>query len=294
MIKAFLQYLIHEKNYSKHTVISYQADLLQFCDYLKVEPENFVHENVKPDDVRGWAMYLSESGSSARTVARKISSLKSFWKFLLQRGLTINNPVLKIILPKTKKPLPVFFKNKEIQLVVDDVFSPDRFEDVRDLLIIEMFYTTGIRLSELITICDNDVDVYAGELKVTGKRNKQRIVPLPVPLIEKISHYQHLRKEQLGLDVYPSLFVRNNGMKLYPKLVYNMVHSVMSKVSSLQKLSPHVLRHSFATGLLNGGADINAVKELLGHSSLAATQVYTHTGFGELYNIYKHAHPRAK
>lgn len=157
-----------------------------------------------------------------------------------------------------------------------------------------MFYTTGIRLSELITICDNDVDVYAGELKVTGKRNKQRIVPLPVPLIEKISHYQHLRKEHLGLDVYPSLFVRNNGMKLYPKLVYNMVHSVMSKVSSLQKLSPHVLRHSFATGLLNGGADINAVKELLGHSSLAATQVYTHTGFGELYNIYKHAHPRAK
>jgi integrase/recombinase XerC len=208
-------------------------------------------------------------------------------------SITSVNPTLKIVLPKTKKHLPVFFKNREVAMVIENPFLPDDFERFRDLLIIELFYMTGIRLSELIAIEDKDVDFTAGELRVIGKRNKQRIIPLDISLCEKISHYINRRDEKVGQDL-PRLFVRLNGKIMYPKLVYNIVHNIMSQVSTLPRVSPHVMRHSFATELLNGGADINAVKELLGHSSLAATQVYTHTGFGELYNIYKRAHPRAK
>ncbi|MCE1155558.1 MAG: tyrosine-type recombinase/integrase [Bacteroidales bacterium] len=293
MINDFLQYLQYEKNYSSHTVLSYRNDLLQFAAYLGRDAASFDASEVGPDEIRGWIMELSESGSSARTIARKISTLKSFWKFLLLRDAVSGNPTLKVILPKTKKPLPVFFKHREIVEALDTTFQPDDFERIRNLLIIELFYMTGIRLSELVALRDTDIDTVAGEVKVTGKRNKQRILPLDTGLCERLKAYQAFRDKVVGGNP-DNFFVRTNGKKMYPKLVYNIVHTIMSQVSTLSKLSPHVLRHSFATGMLNNGADINALKELLGHSSLAATQVYTHTGFGELYTIYKQAHPRAK
>jgi len=293
MINEFLHYIQYEKNYSSHTVLSYHTDLKEFADYLQITPQDFHPEKVEPKHIQDWIVWLMNNKINPRSIARKISTLKSFWKFLLKHQYCTKNPTLKIILPKTNKSLPAFFKKSEMENALDDTFLTDDFESVRNRLLLEVFYLTGIRLSELIGIRDIDADLVNGSLKVTGKRNKQRIIPLSADLCGNIERYIVLRNTETGsVDGY--LFVRKNGLKMYPQLVYNLVKNKMMQVSSQKKRSPHVLRHSFATGLLNEGADINAVKELLGHSSLAATQVYTHTSFEELNNIYKHAHPRAK
>jgi integrase/recombinase XerC len=293
MMNEFLQYLQYEKNYSSHTVLSYHTDILQFCDFLQLSSTQFDPKTIDSRQIQQWVLSLMTADLSARTLSRKISTLKSFWHFLLTRGYVTQNPTLKILLPKTKKPLPAFFKESEMNSILDNPFIPDSFEPMRDQLIINLFYQTGIRLAELINIKDQDIDLTEGNLRVTGKRNKQRIIPIGENLINKVKHYISLRNEEVEIiDNY--LFVRKNGKKMYPKMVYLIVHNNMSEVSNLHKRSPHVLRHTFATSMLNGGADINAVKELLGHSSLAATQVYTHTSFEELHTIYKHAHPRAK
>jgi integrase/recombinase XerC len=293
MMNEFLQYLQYEKNYSSHTVLSYHSDLLQFCRFLILSPEQLNPTEITSQQIQQWILALMNEGLTARSLSRKISTLKSFWHFLLAREYVTHNPTLKIILPKTKKPLPAFFKEKEMNNLLENPFIPNNFEPVRDRLIVETFYVTGIRLSELINLKDTDVDLAEGSLRVIGKRNKQRIIPFDISLTHDIERYIALRNEEVD-PIEPYLFVRKNGQKMYPKLVYRMVHTSMSEVSSIHKRSPHVLRHTFATSLLNGGADINTVKELLGHSSLAATQVYTHTSFEELHNIYKHAHPRAK
>lgn len=292
-MNEFLQYLQYEKNYSSHTVLSYHTDLRQFCDFLEIAADQFEPAKVSSQQIQQWVLSLMSEKISARTLSRKISTLKSFWRFLLTRGYVNQNPTLKIILPKTKKPIPAFFKDSEMEIVLDKTFLPDNFESVRDQLILTVFYLTGIRLAELLNIEDKDVDLADGNLRVIGKRNKQRMIPISKILCQDIENYIQLRNKNIE-SLTPNLFIRINGKKMYPKMVYNLVHNTMSEVSSLHKKSPHVLRHTFATSLLNGGADINAVKELLGHSSLAATQVYTHTSFEELYNIYKHAHPRAK
>jgi len=293
IINEFLQYIQYEKNYSSHTVLSYHTDLRQFCAFLEITPDQFTPVSVAAQQIQQWVLALMADKISARTLSRKISTLKSFWHFLLARGYAQRNPTLKIVLPKTNKPIPAFFKNNEMLAALDSTFVPDSFEPVRNQLILDLFYETGIRLSELISIKDKDVDLEEGNLRVTGKRNKQRIIPVGKSLCEKIEHYILLRNSAVEIPD-PQLFVRKNGKMMYPKMVYNMVHDAMSEVSNLHKRSPHVLRHTFATTMLNHGADINAVKELLGHSSLAATQVYTHSSFEELYNIYKQAHPRAK
>lgn len=294
MIDEFLQYIQYEKNYSSHTVLSYHKDLSQFCEFLQLEEVQFKPDKVDVNDIRQWILSLMSAGDSARTISRKISTLKSFWRFLRVKGYVLQNPTSKIILPKTNKPLPAFFKEKEMDAALDETFLPDSFEAVRNHLILELFYLTGIRLSELIGIRDVDVDLAGGSLKVTGKRNKQRIVPLSMEFCRKLQNYIAERDDIFDDREDGRLFVLSSGKKLYPKMLYNLVHNTMSQFSNASKKSPHVLRHTFATGLLNEGADINAVKELLGHTSLAATQVYTHTSFEELNNIYKHAHPRAK
>ncbi len=293
MINEFLQYLQYEKNYSSHTVLSYHTDLSQFLIFIQVEPEFFKPEETLSSQIQQWVLSLMNDGLSARSLSRKISTLKSFWRFLIVRNYAQKNPTLKILLPKTNKPLPLFFKKAEMDSVLSENYLASDFISIRNHLIIELFYLTGIRSAELISIKDIDVDLKEGNLRVIGKRNKQRIIPISKEFCEKIRNYIMLRNQTIE-KISPYLWVRPQGEKLYPKLVYNLVHNYMSEVSTLSRKSPHVLRHTFATDLLNQGADINAVKELLGHSSLAATQVYTHTSFDELYNIYKQAHPRAK
>ena len=290
VIKHFLDYIQLEKHYSAHTIRAYRTDLLQFCTYLGVDAESFDPRMVTEQDVREWLIALLQN-ETPQTVNRKISSLKALWRFCMKTAVLEKDILRKLISPKKKRPLPVFYKDSEMTEVLSQPFSDD-FEEVRDHLIIRMFYETGIRCSELVGLKDADVDLEGRTLRVLGKRNKQRIIPFGDGLAAEISNYMHLRVQQFGDDTV-FLFVRKNGEPLYPELVYNMVHRRMSQVSTLHKQSPHVLRHTFATTMLNHGADIDAVKELLGHANLAATQIYTHATFDEIHNIYKHAHPRA-
>ncbi len=288
-----MQYIQYEKNYSSHTVLSYHTDLVQFFEFLACDGDAFVADDIRATDLQQWILQLMNDDISARTLSRKISTLKSFWRFLLKNNLATKNPTLKIQLPKTNRPLPLFFKHSELVAALNDGFEPNNFESVRNRLVLHMFYATGMRLSELINLKQTDVDYERKLLQVTGKRNKQRLLPISDALIEMIKDYNQFCSNE-GFALHGHLFVRKNGEKMYEKLIYNIIHNKMEAFSSLPKVSPHVLRHSFATNILNGGADINAVKDLLGHSSIATTQIYTHTSFEELRNIYKQAHPRAK
>jgi len=292
MINKFLQYLQYEKNYSSHTVLSYQTDLLQFCDFLNIDPHDFSPVDINPSVIRQWVLLLINNNNTARSISRKISTLKSFWRYLLIHGLAKQNPTLKIVLPKTKKPLPVFYKQQEMERALSESTLPGGFEPMRNRLIISLLYEAGLRVSELVSLTDADFDTGSQQIKVIGKRNKQRIIPLGNDICDMITEYKRRRNKEVERQS-DALFLRINGLPMYSKAIYNIVHSEMSQVSTLRKQSPHVLRHTFATTLLNNGADINAVKDLLGHSSLAATQVYTHVTFSELNKIYKQAHPRA-
>lgn len=292
MINEFLQYLQYEKNYSSHTVLSYHTDLMQFCNFVAIPPEDFTPGTISPSIIQQWILSLLDRGDSPRSISRKISTLKSFWHFLLVRGYADKNPTLKLALPKTNKQLPAFYKQQEMDNVLAENVRTGGFEAIRDRMIIELFYETGLRVSELVSLKDSTLDLDSRQLRVIGKRNKERVIPLGDEICEDLKSYQAIRNKEIELQS-DALFVRENGMALYAKAVYNIVHKKMSEVSTLHKQSPHVLRHTFATTLLNNGADINAVKDLLGHSSLAATQVYTHVSFSELNKIYKQAHPRA-
>ena len=289
---SFLDYLRYERNYSEKTVLAYGEDISQLREFAQEEIGDFNPAEVTPELIREWIVSLMDKGYASTSVNRKLSSLRSFYKFLLKKKVVLVDPLRKITGPKNKKPLPSFLKENEMNRLLDDTDFGEGFEGCRDHLIIEMFYATGIRLSELIGLDDKDVDFSASLLKVTGKRNKQRLIPFGDELKEGMLEYVNVRNEQV-LESGGAFFVRKNGERLYKNLGYNLVKRNLSKVVTLKKRSPHVLRHTFATTMLNNEAELGAVKELLGHSSLATTEIYTHTTFEELKKVYKQAHPRA-
>jgi integrase/recombinase XerC len=292
LIDKYIKYLRYEKNYSLHTEISYSEDLRQFTDFLSEHFPDADIKSVDSDIVRMWIVSLMENKISARSVNRKLSALKSFYKYLLRIGEIQVNPVKKINGPKMKKPIPAFVNDSDMDKVLEEDDYDDTFESLRDRIMIELFYVTGIRRAELIGLKDVDVDFSAETIQVTGKRNKQRLIPFSDRMKQDLEQYILIRNKEIG-NQSGYLFVKNDGEPLYPMLVHRIVTARLGQVPTLSKTSPHVLRHSFATGMLNNGADINAVKELLGHSSLAATEIYTHTSFEELKKIYNKAHPRA-
>lgn len=292
MTDSFLDYLRFERNYSEKTIVSYGIDLAKFEEYFKGVDENVDFTTVDADLVRGWVMSLMDSGYTSTSVNRKLSSLRSFYRFLLRKGVVQVDPMLKIVGPKNKKPLPVFLKESEMNRLLDDVPFKEDFTGCRDRMILEMFYATGMRLSELIGLNDADVDFSASQIKVTGKRNKQRLIPFGEELRQTMLVYLKVRDEALPGKA-EAFFVLENGKRMYATKVYHLVKRNLSKVVSLKKRSPHVLRHTFATSMLNNEAELGAVKELLGHSSLTTTEIYTHTTFEELKKVYEQAHPRA-
>ena len=287
-----MDYLRFERNYSEATVVSYGIDLTQFEDFIKSVDEELTVEEVDSDLIRQWEISLMEKGYTSTSVNRKLSTLRSFYRFLLIRGKVEKDPVRKVTGPKNKKPLPSFLKEEEMNRLIDETDFGQGFIGCRDKMIIEMFYATGMRRSELIGLNDVDVDFPASLVKVTGKRNKQRLIPFADELRQSMEEYIKVRNEEVS-DRGEAFFVNKNGKRLYDNEVYNLVKRNLSKVVTLKKRSPHVLRHTFATTMLNNEAGLESVKELLGHSSLSATEVYTHATFEELKKVYKQAHPRA-
>lgn len=289
LIEAFINWLKKEKRYSPHTLLAYQTDLLQFEKYLK---ERYETELIEASSlmVRSWMVEIMDEGVTTKSVNRKISSLKSFYNFQMKRNELKISPLQKVIVPKNKKNLPTFIKNSEIEDFFDGNYFSADFGGMRDALIMEILYATGIRLSELIGIEEKNIDLYQSTLKVIGKRNKERIIPIYNSLLNKIKAYIDLKS---ALFSSPYLLLTNRGKKMYPKFVYRKVNYYLGQVTTANKKSPHVMRHTFATHMLNNGAELNTIKELLGHTNLAATQVYTHNSIEKLKNIYKQAHPRA-
>ena len=290
--ESFLKYLRYERNYSEKTVLSYGTDLRKFEEYFKGLDEGIDFLTVDPDLVRGWVMAMMDVGYTATSVNRKLSSLRSFYRFLLRKGLVKADPMLKVAGPKKKKPLPVFVKEADMDRLLDAADFGEGFTGIRDRMIVEMFYSTGMRLSELVGLTDADVDFSSGLIKVTGKRNKQRLIPFGEELRGDMEAYLLARDENRE-GVCDAFFVRKGGKAMLPETVRLIVKRNLSKVVTLKKKSPHVLRHSFATSMLNRHADLEAVKELLGHESLTTTEIYTHTTFEELKKVYEQAHPRA-
>jgi len=290
----FLNYLRFEKRYSQHTILSYQTDLDQFEGYSR----NYLEDEEGLDGadtklIRSWIAHLMESGMSARSVNRKITTLKTFYKFMMREQHIKINPMDKVISPKSNKTLPAFVEEEKMDELLDSHSFGEDFHGARNKLIIELLYLTGMRLSELIGLKDRHFDLYECTVKVTGKRNKERIIPLEQAAVDIIMNYLDMRKQEFPGSGSGHFFVTDKGKPLYPKFVYKVVNNYLRLVTTMEKRSPHVLRHSFATHMLNRGADLNAIKEILGHANLSATQVYTHNTFEKLVTIYKQAHPRA-
>ena len=291
-LEAFLNYLKLERNYSAHTILAYDADIQTFFNFLQ---EEYQIENPKLVEyvfIRAYVVHLSTRELSHRSINRKIASIKAYFKFLQKVGEIQISPLLKHKSLKIKKEIQIPFSPSEVNQVIENLSKSDAFEGKRDYVIISIFYALGIRRSELINIKISDIDFSSHVIKVLGKRNKERLIPMIKWLEGLIEEYISLRARTWGSDHSPYLLLTNKGDKLYETFVYRVIIRYFSEVSQKTKISPHMLRHTFATHLLNNGADLNAVKELLGHSSLAATQVYTHSGIAELGKVYKNAHPR--
>jgi len=290
VITDFLKYLETEKRYSAHTRTAYGQDLDEAFMFFSEEFDCTDPAALKNAMVRTWIMSLSDGGREPKTIHRKISSLRSFYRYLIRSGHIAANPLTDITLPKLRKKLPNFVEEERMETLLDKVAFGDDFAGVRNKAMVELFYGTGMRLSELVGMQTYDIDTSRKTVKVLGKRNKERLIPVPMETLNTLMHYLDLRKEIPTTD--EALFVTEKGTRVYPKLVYNVVHTHLGAVTTQQKKSPHVLRHSYATHLLNNGADINAIKELLGHANLAATQVYTHNTPEKLKKIHAKTHPR--
>jgi integrase/recombinase XerC len=284
--ERFLHFLEHEKRYSVHTLKSYSTDLEQFIQFLSSEFQVNTVKDVNFQFVRSWIARLLSNNISARSVNRKITTLKTYFRFLLQENMIKQSPMQKIISPKTSKKLPVFVEEIKMDELLNEIDFGEGFLAQRDRLILELFYFTGIRLSELINLRNKDIDFSNSTILVLGKRNKERLIPLISDIVSKIKELNTSNKS-------PFLFTTEEGKQISTKQVYRLVNKYLSMVTSLDKKSPHILRHTFATHMLNNGADINAIKELLGHANLSATQAYTHNTIGKLKTVYKQAHPRA-
>ena len=308
MIKRFLDYIAIEKRYSPRTVKEYGDDLRAWCAFLGWTLEEFDPKEVDAEDVKGWMMQMLEAGQSPRSVKRRLSAVKSLYRFLLGLGLVKVNITSMVILPKVDKPLPIFFRESEMEAFKEQNKVPsyeegmdkaDWLEAMRDYLLVEMLYQTGMRRAELAALDDKDVDVQGRQIRVFGKRRKERMVPMGEQLAQMVEEYLQVKREILsGCDGFGIFLVRKkrNGewVALGASGIYNIVRARMGDVSTLKKHSPHVLRHTFATTMLNNGADVRTIQTLLGHSSLEATQVYTHTSFDQVKQIYEAAHPRSK
>ena len=287
-IKDFLEYLKFEKRYSEHTITSYSNDLLKFHNYLEDYYEGVIFHSIKSLHLRSYMVFLLEKKMAKSTVARKISAVKSLFKFLLKQQIVDSSPVNLIETPKLDKKLPSFLKEDEIINLINVIEFEDSFFGLRDKLLITLFYQTGVRLSEIIELKEDDVRM--DDIKVLGKRNKERIIPLSAKVKNLITEYRKIKHLEFPNIKY--FFIGDKGNKMYEKFVYRKVNYYLSMVSSKQKRSPHILRHTFATHMLNNGADLNAIKEILGHENLSATQVYTHNSFEKLKSIHKQSHPR--
>jgi integrase/recombinase XerC len=298
----FIEYIQYEKRYSPHTVSAYRNDLAQFFSFLSHQYNITDIRDVTHPMIRSWLVLLMEEKISPRSVNRKLTTLKSFYRFLVKEGLVFVNPMRKIISPKTSKKLPSFVEKEKMVMLFESINFGNGFPAIRDRLVLEILYATGMRLSELINLKETDVDFHQSALKVLGKRNKERLIPFSNKFADLVKTYiqgkeNYFENEEnlvpnIRKDV-PWLVVTDSGNKAYPRFIYRVVTKYLSQVTTLQKISPHVLRHTFATHLLNNGAELNAVKELLGHASLSATQVYTHNTIEKLKTIYKQAHPKA-
>jgi integrase/recombinase XerC len=289
--ERFIAYLQFEKRYSPHTVTAYRTDLSQFFDYLQNQYNTTDIREVSHLMIRSWLVYLMECNIEARSVNRKLSTLKSFYKFLMREGELVENPMRKITPPKTSKRLPVFVEKDKMDILFDQIDFGEGYQGIRDRTILGMFYATGMRLSELVNLKETDLDFHHDTIKVLGKRNKERLIPFSKKFEVLLKQYLSCKKNTFG--EVNDLFLTDNGDKVYSKLIYLIVTRHLGTVTTLEKKSPHILRHTFATHLLNNGAELNAVKELLGHANLAATQIYTHNTIDKLKRIYKQAHPKA-
>jgi integrase/recombinase XerC len=291
--QKFLDYLRFQKRYSQHTIISYQTDLVAFFAFLQITFGDIELADIKATFVRTWLASLKDQGMEAKSINRKISALKSFFKYQLKEEVLAVSPMSAIISPKISKRLPQFVEKADINTLFEYVEFPNDWQGKTDRIILQLLYNTGMRQAELVSLKERQVDYYKSAIKVLGKGNKERIIPLSGQLLASVKEY--VSEKVKVFDTYDPdiLLVNERGRKLYPRYVYNTVHKYLDKITTISKKSPHVLRHSFATHLMNNGADLNAVKELLGHSSLAATQIYTHNSIEKLKDIHKKAHPKA-
>lgn len=294
LIDSFLDYLRLERGYSPKTVDGYEIDLKEFEAFLAQTDSALTLETADADVVRNWMMSMLEAGQKETSVNRRLSALRSFYRFLLRRNIVAVSPMQTVKGPKKKKPLPSFLREDEINRLLDDTDFGEGFQGERDKLIVQMFYETGMRRAELVGLNEADVDFYRDQIKVTGKRNKQRLIPFGEELKIALKAYMAQKAKEVPQTEDDALFVQANGRRVTDGWVYGMVKSNLSKVTTLKKRSPHVLRHTFATAMLNNQAELEAVKELLGHESVSTTEIYTHTTFEELKNAYSNAHPRAR